>query len=140
MAMVGRLPHAEFATALRACDVFLSVPSVDATAVSLLEAMSTGCGIIISSLPSSLEWIEDGRSGLVVTPRDEEGLAVAMLRFAEDVELRKSAGDAALAEAHRVAGFDTNMEYVDHIFRHLVEGGELPDTVSLSHLQDGGTP
>jgi len=117
-AMVGRLPHAEFATALRACDVFLSVPSVDATAVSLLEAMATGCG-------------------MVVEPRDVEGRAEAMQCLATDGDFRLSAGEEALAEARRVAGFDTNMEYVARIFRALVEGGSLPHSVALSHLAGG---
>lgn len=138
MAMVGRLPHDEFATALNACDVFISVPSVDATAVSLLEAMSCGTGIIISSLPSSMEWIRDGKSGLVVAPRSVEELEQAMLRFARDAVFRGTAGAAALAEAHRYASFEANMQYVDDIFRQLVTGeGNGPEEVSLSRLRAG---
>jgi len=134
MTMLGRLPHRDFATALKSCDVFISVPSVDATAVSLLEAMSCGRGIIISSLPSSMEWITDGLSGLVVTPRDAGGLADAMLRFAADPSFLESAGQAALTNARQVAGFQTNMEYVAAIFDHLVKGASPPEKVSLRHL------
>ncbi len=135
MAMVGRLPHDEFATALNACDVFISVPSVDATAVSLLEAMSCGAGIIISSLPSSMEWITQGESGLIVEPRNVQELADAMMRFAKDDAFRHAAGVKALATAHQYAGFDSNMEFVDRIFRHAL--GELPagpQEVSLAQL------
>ncbi len=135
MAMVGRLPHDEFATALNACDVFISVPSVDATAVSLLEAMSCGAGVIISSLPSSMEWVRDGESGLVVEPRNVEQLAGAMLRFAADADFRQKAGQAALEGARRWAGFETNMRYVDAIFRQLVRGeGPGPQEVRLTNL------
>jgi len=136
MAMIGRLPHREFATALQSCDVFISVPSVDATAVSLLEAMACARGIIISSLPSSLEWITDGVSGLVVPPRNAEDLASAMLRFAEDPEFLADAGRKAMANAHLVAGFQTNMEYVHAIFNHLAGDGLFPAEVSLAHLRD----
>ncbi|MEN8005503.1 MAG: glycosyltransferase [Candidatus Krumholzibacteriota bacterium] len=136
MAMVGRLPHREFATALQSCDVFISVPSVDATAVSLLEAMSCARGIIISDLPSSVEWIEDGFSGLVVPPRNAADLAAAMLRFAGDPEFLAAAGRQALARAHQVAGFHANMEYVDAVFKHLTGGGALPAEVSLARLRD----
>jgi len=138
MAMLGRLPHDEFATALNACDVFISVPSVDATAVSLLEAMSCRAGIIISSLPSSMEWITQGESGLIVTPRSVEELTEAMLRFARDKEFRESAGLKALATAREFAGFDSNMEFVDQIFRNAL--GEVPtgpQEVSLANLTDG---
>jgi len=135
MAMVGRLPHEEFATALNASDVFISVPSVDATAVSLLEAMSCACGIIISSLPSSLEWIQDQRSGLVVEPRNVDDLTAAMLRFARDDTFCRSSGEAALATARHWAGFDTNMEYVRRIFEQQVSGqGSGPEEVSLPTL------
>ena len=136
--MLGRLPHHEFATALKSCDVFISVPSVDATAVSLLEAMSCARGIIISNLPSSVEWIRDGDSGLVVEPRDPRGLADAMLRFARDPGFLVTAGQAAMVTALQVAGFQTNMEYVQAIFEHLVKGGPLPVEVSLTGLRETG--
>ena len=136
---LGRIPHDEFATALNACDVFVSVPSVDATAVSLLEAMSCGAAIVISDLPSSVEWVRDGESGLVVPPRDVAGLGEAMLRFVEDAGLRRTCGERALADARTVAGFDDNMRHVDAIFRHLVEGrGDWPEAVSLPCLRAGG--
>ena len=138
MTMLGRLPHDEFATALNACDIFISVPSVDATAVSLLEAMSCGCGIIISSLASSMEWVTDGESGLVVEPRDVEQLTAAMLRYAADDAFRLSSGQGALSTARDFAGFETNMLFVDSLFRQLVHGdGEGPSQVRLSHLQPG---
>jgi glycosyltransferase involved in cell wall biosynthesis len=138
MKMVGRLPHREFATALQSCDVFISVPSVDATAVSLLEAMACARGIIISHLPSSLEWITDGESGLVVPPRDAGALADAMMRFASDPEFLNAAGQSALETAHQVAGFETNMEHVAAIFDGLVNGGAWPASVSLASLRQPG--
>lgn len=138
MAMVGRLSHAEFAVALRASDVFISVPSVDATAVSLLEAMSTGSGVIVSSLPSALEWISDGESGLVVEPRDEPGLAAAMLRLGSDAELRRALGTAALATARRHVGFAQNMARVQEIFSHLVTGTPWPKNISLAAMRKNG--
>ncbi len=134
--MVGRLPHDEFALALQASEVFISVPSVDATAVSLLEAMACGRAVIVSGLASALEWIQDQHSGLVVEPRDVEGLAAAMLRLADDPALRDRLGRAALDMARREAGFEMNMNHVDAIFRHLVSGDSaLPRQVSLPGLR-----
>jgi glycosyltransferase involved in cell wall biosynthesis len=138
MAMVGRLAHDEFAVALRACDVFISVPSVDATAVSLLEAMASAAGVIISSLPSSLEWISDGQSGLVVEPRDEAGLTAAMLRLGRDAEFRRQCGEAALQTAHEMVGFEQNMLIVDDLFKHLVAGEPVPMGARLSDLKQAG--
>lgn len=137
---LGRIPHAEFATALNAGDVLLSVPSVDATAVSLLEAMSCGRAIIVSSLASSCEWIRDGVTGRVVPPRDVKALADAMLDLAGDASLRARCGAAALEVARRQASFDGNMAYVNAIFRSLVDGSAAwPEAVGFSAL-GGGRP
>ncbi len=133
--VLGRIPHAQFAEALNAADVFISVPSVDATAVSLLEAMSCGRAIIVSSLPSALEWVADDRSALVVPPRDVASLEAAMLRLGADAQLRRRLGEDALRRARADAGFAANMANVEGIFRHLVAGEpSLPEAVSLAAL------
>lgn len=135
--VVGRLPHAEFATALQACDVFISVPSVDATAVSLLEAMATGRAVIVSSLASACEWVTDGVSGRVVAPRAVDELAVAMLELAASDARRRELGDAALAVAREHAGFAANMRIVERIFAHVLEGTPWPREASLAALRPG---
>lgn len=138
MRFLGRLPHDQFAEAVRACDVFISVPSVDATAVSLLEAMACGSAVIVSSLPSSTEWVREGESGLVVPPRDAGALAAAMLRFATDAPLRRRCGEGALAVARRQAGFEQNMRIVDRIFRRLTgEAADWPREAGLPVLSGG---
>jgi len=42
---------------------YISIPSSDSTAVSLLEAMSFGCYPIVSNLPANREWIIDNFNG-----------------------------------------------------------------------------
>jgi len=140
--VAGRLPHDEFAVALRACDAFISVPSVDATAVSLLEALATARPAIVSSLASAREWVQDGVSGLVVPPRDVAALAAAMLRLAGDGALRRGLGDGALAVARRHAGFAGNMRLVDAVFAHLLTGAPWPADASLAVLRrpEAGRP
>ena len=85
-----------------------------------------------------MEWIRDGESGLVVAPRDAEGLAAAMMRYAEDPAFLQSAGQAALDNARKVAGFETNMEYVGAIFDHLAGKGDFPAEVSLAGIRGAG--
>lgn len=137
--VIGRIPHAEFAESLNACDAMLTVPSVDATAVSLLEAMACGCAVVCSDLPSSVEWIRDGESGLVVPPRDAEALAGAMLRLA-DAGLRLELGSAAAVRCREVAGFEQNMRLVADIFDAALAapGAAWPAPVSLRALGGEG--
>jgi len=42
---------------------FISIPSSDATSVSLLEAMFYGCAPLVSNIPANREWILDGVNG-----------------------------------------------------------------------------
>jgi len=43
---------------------YISIPSSDATSVSLLEAMYYGCLPIVSNIPANREWILDGVNGV----------------------------------------------------------------------------
>jgi len=119
---IGRIPHERFADYLSASDVFVSVPSVDATAVSLLEAMACGRAIVVSSLPSSREWIEDGENGMVVPPREEEALLQALRKLSGDPALRRTMGDRSVEIVRERADHQRNMEWMESLYRELVEG------------------
>lgn len=123
---VGRIPHEEFADYLVGTDIFLSVPSVDATAVSLLEAMSCASAIVVSSLPSSMEWIEDRVTGRVVPPRDADALTGAIEDYLADPSLRVRCGAAACERARSRAGADDNFRRAEQIYEWLVSGGASP--------------
>ena len=48
---LGRVPHETLQDVVAAADVYITIPSLDATAVSLLEAMAAGKAIVASALP-----------------------------------------------------------------------------------------
>jgi glycosyltransferase involved in cell wall biosynthesis len=119
---VGRIPHAELPAWLTASTVFLTIPSVDATAVSLLEAMACRCAIVATDLPSAVEWIRHEETGLAVKPRDADGLVEAICRFLDDAPLRARVGEAAEKVVRAKADHDRNMTRVEDIYYALVEG------------------
>jgi glycosyltransferase involved in cell wall biosynthesis len=100
--VLGREPlAAEFGAASIA--VFPSVPAAsgdqDGLPVALLEAMSAGCAVIASNLPGLRDAVEDGRSGLLVTPGSAEELAAALRRLLADPRLCDQLGHAAATRA-----------------------------------------
>ncbi len=119
---VGRIPHAELPGYLTASTVFLTVPSVDATAVSLLEAMACRGAVVASDLPSAAEWIRDGETGLLVPPRDPDALVAAIARFLSDPGLRRRLGEAAEGVVRAKADHDRSMARVEEIYYSLVAG------------------
>lgn len=117
---VGRIPHDELPAYLVASDVFVSVPSVDATAVSLLEAMACGTAVIVSDLASSLEWVKDGESGLSVPARNKDALANATLRLIESPDLREGLGARAVETIRARADHRTHMARMEELAIDLV--------------------
>lgn len=66
----------------------------------LLEAMSQGCPCVSYDCPSGpADMIDDGHNGLLVRDQDEAGLAAAIVRLIDDVDLRAALGGAAIEKA-----------------------------------------
>jgi len=59
--------------------IWLSIPSSDGTAISLLEAMGYGCIPVVSNLPANLEWIVNNENGIIVN----DGLLNALERVSD---------------------------------------------------------
>ncbi len=64
---VGFLTQREQEDIYKKAKYFISIPTSDSTAVSLLEAMSFGCIPIVSNLPANREWVLDGCNGVFWT-------------------------------------------------------------------------
>lgn len=62
----GRLDAAAQSACYGRAQWFLSLPSSDSVAVSVLEAMAFGCIPILSDLPANRELVRDGDNGLIL--------------------------------------------------------------------------
>lgn len=109
---------------LRAADV-VAAPSVPTAAgkregipVALMEAMSCGLAVVASRLSGIPELVDDEESGLLVEPRDAEGLFVALKRLHDDEELRMRLGRQARAKI--VAQFDL-AQSTEELLRRFTE-------------------
>ena len=80
---VGELERPDLLALYRAADAFVSVPSRDAMAVSVLEAMAA-CVPVIASRTEGMdpEMLRDRVSALLVNPGDERGLSNAITELA----------------------------------------------------------
>ncbi len=63
----------------------------------LLEAAACGLPLVATDVPGCREIVRQGETGLLVPPRDPDGLASALLRLVDDRELRRSLGARARA-------------------------------------------
>jgi len=80
----------------------VAIPSLkEATSIAGLEAMASACAVVATNVGGLPEIIEDGVSGMLVTPRDPEALARAIMRLIETPELRRQLGLAARARVEQ---------------------------------------
>jgi glycosyltransferase involved in cell wall biosynthesis len=118
----GRVGDAAMVVAMQAADVSVTVPSSDATSVSLLESLSCGLPVVASDLPANRRWITP-QAGVLVPPRDVHALAAALLALADDpVACRVMARhnrELALREAAR----RVQMDRMDALYRRLPPSG-----------------
>ena len=78
---MGLLDYDSLVNYYQKAQVFVSVPSSDGTASSLLESMAYGCIPVLSNLPANLEWVLDQINGFIVPSIDdlEEQILQAIL-------------------------------------------------------------
>jgi glycosyltransferase involved in cell wall biosynthesis len=93
------VPYHELVKHYSAADIMV-VPSLyDNSPYTCLEAMSCGVPVIGTSAGGMPEYIDNGKSGIIVPPADAESLARAILELVVDPEKRTRYG---LAARHKV--------------------------------------
>ncbi|MEX0330299.1 MAG: glycosyltransferase family 4 protein [Puniceicoccaceae bacterium] len=89
LSLEGRLPEAKLAEAYRTAAMLVlpSQPyrnSVEGLGLSLLEAQHFGCPVVGTRIGGIPEAMEEGKSGLIVSPSDPVALANAIKQLLED--------------------------------------------------------
>jgi len=77
---------------LRATDIYVLPTLREGLGISILEAMSACCAVVVSDAPAVLEIVKDGENGFVIPMRDSAALAERIGRLIEDPDLRLRLG------------------------------------------------
>jgi glycosyltransferase involved in cell wall biosynthesis len=87
---------------MAAADAFV-LPSIsEGLAVVNLEAMACGLPVIATRVGGTSDVITDNYNGLLVEPKDVQGLAKAIIRVLSDEEMRQRLSRGALVTAQRI--------------------------------------
>ncbi len=105
---LGFRSQAEVAAALADHDAFVLPSFAEGVPVVLMEAMASRRPVIATRVGGVAELVEDGQSGLLVAPGDAQALSQAILRLADDADLRVRMGAAGRATV--TADFDVEIE------------------------------
>jgi glycosyltransferase involved in cell wall biosynthesis len=78
-------------------DVFVMSSVSEGLGTSLLDAMACGKPVVATTAGGMPEVVDDGRTGLLVPPRDHTAMADAIVRLLRDAALRERMGAAGMA-------------------------------------------
>lgn len=96
---------------------FLVMPSNwEGFGYSAVEAMAAGRAVIATNVSSLPEIVQDGTTGLLVSPRTPAKLAEAMLSLGNDAGLRESLGRAGARRAEETFPLSVMLDKVEALF------------------------
>ncbi len=94
---IGRIPEADLAPLLRSADLYVSTSPVDGTSVTMLQAMATGCPVLVTDIPGNRNWIQIDSTGYLYASGDALSLSSAIDTALNDAETAKQQMLAATA-------------------------------------------
>jgi glycosyltransferase involved in cell wall biosynthesis len=108
---------------LAALDVFVLPSRWEGLPISVLEAMAMGLPVIATRVNGIPEAVDDGLTGLLVTPQDEIRLADAISALAMDEAARRRMGHAGRAAVVRRFALDRMVDELERLYATVSADG-----------------
>jgi D-inositol-3-phosphate glycosyltransferase len=121
--MVGQVPRPQVADLLRSADVVVTVPWYEPFGMVPLEAMACGVPVIVSAVGGHLDTVVDGRTGVLVPPRDPDTLARRLRELLGDPQRRAALGAAAAERARSRYGWDRIARDTELLYLRVLAAG-----------------
>lgn len=113
----GRLDDAGMARVLAQCKLSVSVPTSDATSVSVLESMACGLAVVASDLDANRAWLD---AGMLVPARDAAALARCLETLAADDARMQRHGQENARRIARDGDRAAQMDTMDRLYRQAM--------------------
>ena len=127
LGLEGRVRLPGFATdlgdAFRGMDVYVQPSRAEGFGLSVVQAMTAGLPVVVSSAGSLPELVDRGRSGLIVREGGPAALASALRGLLEDEERRRLMGRRAAAEARERFGLRRWIDETMEVYRMAADAG-----------------
>jgi glycosyltransferase involved in cell wall biosynthesis len=117
-----RIPYKEGAELLQRCSVVV-LPYIDASQSGVVPtAYGFKKPVVVTSVGSIPEIVEDGVTGLIVPPRDSEALAQAVIRLLKDEKLRRQMGENAYKKLKEDFSWDNIAQRTIEVYTKAIQG------------------
>ena len=105
---------------LRTSDLFVFPTYFEGQPVSVLEAMAYQCGIVATRVGGIPQMIEQEQTGLLIEPKDPEGLKSALQKLLSNPELCERLGKNARAKVQKEFSIEKSLQELIKIYQQLV--------------------
>lgn len=103
-----------------AMDLFLHPPATEAFGLVLVEAMFMRLPVVATRVGGIPTVVEEGATGLLVSPARPDAIAAAVLEIARDPSRARAMGDAGHARASDLFSAQRYAREVDALYRELI--------------------
>jgi glycosyltransferase involved in cell wall biosynthesis len=93
----------------------------EGTPVSIIEAMASEKAVVATRVGGVPDVVEDGVSGLMVSPKNPKALAQAIIRLLKDSELRAALGIEGRKRVYPKYDVTTLVENTGHFYQELIK-------------------
>ncbi len=105
---------------LEECDIFVLPSYFEGQSVAILEAMASKCAVVASDTGGIPQMIEDGKTGILIRPKDVDSLKQGLCKVLEDADLCRSLGENAYKKVKEEFSIENNMEKLLQIYRKVL--------------------
>jgi glycosyltransferase involved in cell wall biosynthesis len=122
---VGKIPNTRMPVYLGASDIYISTSKTDGSSLSLLEAMATGLGVIVTDVPAIKEWVSEA-NGIMVQRNSPNSISGALEEYYKDRQLAQIHGKRSIAITKEKADWDKNYLKLKEIYAGIIGSAPSP--------------
>lgn len=142
---LGRIPDGDLPLYYHACDVFClpSIEVAEAFGLVQLEAMACAKPVVCCELNNGVSYVnQNGKTGLVVRPRDPDALAAALNTLLGNTALRQEMGQYGFERAHNDFGVKAMVDGTLGVYESLMQTSKrtLRPEKNVSPYSGKGSP
>jgi glycosyltransferase involved in cell wall biosynthesis len=112
-------PRTDVADFLAIFDVALLSSDYEGTPLSVIEYLAAGKPVVATRVGGVPDLVEHGVHGLLVSRRDPQGLARAVVRLLRDPDLRTRMGEAGRTRQQREFSIDGTLHHLELLYEEL---------------------
>mgnify|MGYP002410566770 CR=1 FL=1 len=120
---VGSIPHEDVPKWLKRFDIYCAPSTLDSESfgVAVVEASACGLPVIVSRVGGLPEVVQEGKTGIIVPPKDVNALVQALETLIKNKELRMSMGEAGRIFVQQHYDWEFCVDKMEQLYYQMIK-------------------